>query len=194
VKTATQELGGLDIIIANAAWTKFEDKFGDLDTGLTDDEWDKCWLTNVMHHVQLMRAAAPTFKANPDGGVYLITSSVAAISQSGSSLPYSVTKAAGIQLMKCLAATQGPKVRVNAILPGLLLTEWGLRYSKEDIEDMKENAALKQETLLDDCVEAYVSTAKNSSMTGAAMIVGKYSCSHYPCRADGSTDSGLKIK
>jgi len=128
--------------------------------------------------VQLMRAAAPTFKANPDGGVYLITSSVAAISQSGSSLPYSVTKAAGIQLMKCLAATQGPKVRVNAILPGLLLTEWGLRYSKEDIEDMKEKAALKQETLLDDCVEAYVSTAKNSSMTGAAMIV----------------DSGLKIK
>ena len=26
--------------------------------------------------------------------------------------------------MKCLASTQGPKVRVNAILPGLLLTEW----------------------------------------------------------------------
>ena len=26
--------------------------------------------------------------------------------------------------MKCLAKTQGAKVRVNAILPGLLLTEW----------------------------------------------------------------------
>ena len=26
--------------------------------------------------------------------------------------------------MKCLAATQGPKIRVNAIAPGLLLTEW----------------------------------------------------------------------
>ena len=31
---------------------------------------------------------------------------------------------AGLQLMKCLAATQGPKIRVNAVLPGLLLTEW----------------------------------------------------------------------
>ena len=30
----------------------------------------------------------------------------------------------GLHLMKCLASTQGPKVRVNAILPGLLLTEW----------------------------------------------------------------------
>jgi len=26
--------------------------------------------------------------------------------------------------MKALAATQGPKTRVNAVLPGLLLTEW----------------------------------------------------------------------
>lgn len=29
-----------------------------------------------------------------------------------------------IHLMKCLAKSQGAKVRVNAILPGLLLTEW----------------------------------------------------------------------
>ena len=26
--------------------------------------------------------------------------------------------------MKCLAQTQGEKVRVNAVLPGLLLTDW----------------------------------------------------------------------
>lgn len=26
--------------------------------------------------------------------------------------------------MKCLAATKGPTVRVNAVVPGLLLTEW----------------------------------------------------------------------
>lgn len=39
-------------------------------------------------------------------------------------MAYSVTKAAGIHLMKGLASTQGPKIRVNAILPGLLLTEW----------------------------------------------------------------------
>ena len=30
----------------------------------------------------------------------------------------------GLHLMKCLASTQGPKIRINAILPGLLLTEW----------------------------------------------------------------------
>jgi NAD(P)-dependent dehydrogenase (short-subunit alcohol dehydrogenase family) len=39
-------------------------------------------------------------------------------------MAYSVTKAAGLHLMKCIATTQGPKTRINAILPGLLLTEW----------------------------------------------------------------------
>ncbi len=42
-------------------------------------------------------------------------------------MPYSVTKAAGLHLMKCIATTQGPKVRINAVLPGLLLTDWVCR-------------------------------------------------------------------
>lgn len=58
---------------------------------------------------------------------------------------YSVTKAAGLHLMKCIAATQGSKVRINAVLPGLLLTEWGLKYSDERIKAIKDKAVLKTE-------------------------------------------------
>lgn len=36
--------------------------------------------------------------------------------------------------MKCLAATQGPEVRVNAVLPGLLLTEWVSKDSQDDMQ------------------------------------------------------------
>lgn len=97
--------------------------FGDL-FGNTDEEWDQCWTVNVKAQMQLLRAAAPHFNANPDGGVFLMTSSVAGVKQAGSSMPYSVTKAAGLHLMKCLALTQGPKIRVNAVLPGLMLTDW----------------------------------------------------------------------
>tara|TARA_R110002003_G_scaffold72_9_gene6742 strand:- start:5531 stop:5725 length:195 start_codon:yes stop_codon:yes gene_type:complete len=39
-------------------------------------------------------------------------------------MPYAVTKAAQLQLVKCLAVSVGPKIRVNTVLPGLLLTEW----------------------------------------------------------------------
>jgi len=72
----------------------------------------------------LLREAMPTFNENPDGGVFIITSSIAGTSLAGSSMAYSVTKAAQLHLMRCLANTQGRKVRVNAVLPGLLLTEW----------------------------------------------------------------------
>ncbi|KAL8721121.1 MAG: hypothetical protein Q9225_002144 [Loekoesia sp. 1 TL-2023] len=63
-------------------------------------------------------------------------------------MAYAVSKAAGLQLMKCLATTQGPKVRVNAVLPGLLLTEWGQRFSPEQIQGVKDKALLKKEVSL----------------------------------------------
>lgn len=68
--------------------------------------------------------------------------------------------------MKCLAATQGPKVRVNAVLPGILLTEWGQRFGPERLQSIKDKALLKKETDLDDCADAFIAAAKNSSMTG----------------------------
>ncbi|KAK7522220.1 short chain dehydrogenase/reductase [Phyllosticta citriasiana] len=169
VERARSELGGLDVVVANAGYTKFS-QFGDLNA-LSEDDWDKCWAVNVKGKVALLRAALPTFNANAEGGVFLITGSVAAVQQSGSSMAYSVTKAAQLHLMKCLAATQGDKVRVNAVLPGLLLTEWGEKYPPETIEAMKEKAALKSVTDLQDCADAYVMLVKNTSITGAKIQV-----------------------
>ncbi|KIW82562.1 hypothetical protein Z517_05589 [Fonsecaea pedrosoi CBS 271.37] len=143
VKESVEQLGGLDIIINNAGWTRFTN-FGDI-YDMSHAEWDKCWATNVMSHLVLMQEAAPIFNKNPDGGVFIISSSVAGISCGGSSMAYSTSKAAGLHLMKCLASTQGPKIRINAVLPGLLLTEWGLKFSEERIQAVKNSAALKQE-------------------------------------------------
>ncbi|KAH8893575.1 NAD(P)-binding protein [Thozetella sp. PMI_491] len=174
VKETVEKLGGLDILIANAGWTKFSD-FKDLNS-LSLDEWNKCWATNTLSHLQLMQHAGPIFNANPEGGVYLITSSIAGCTQSGSSMAYSVTKAAGLHLMKCLAATQGPKLRINAILPGQLLTEWasffrGLRFTEEQLAEEKNESILKHETYLDDCADTYIMAAKNNSMTGQQIAI-----------------------
>lgn len=46
-------------------------------------------------------------------------------------MPYAVTKAAQFQLVKCLAVTVGPEIRVNTVLPGLLLTEWVSHYPSQ---------------------------------------------------------------
>lgn len=37
----------------------------------------KCWAVNTLAHLQLMQAAGPIFNANPEGGVYILTSSIA---------------------------------------------------------------------------------------------------------------------
>lgn len=75
VKETVEALGGLDVIVANAGWTRFAD-FTNLND-LSLDEWNKCWACNVMSHLQLLQAAGPVFNANEEGGSYIITSSVA---------------------------------------------------------------------------------------------------------------------
>ncbi|KAL1797243.1 hypothetical protein ACET3X_003849 [Alternaria dauci] len=164
VRETIEQLGGLDVVLANAGWTRFAE-WQDLES-MSEEEWDKCWSANVKVPKAILSEARATFDANPDGGLMITTGSIAGIGQGGSSMPYSVTKAAQLQLVKCLAVTVGPKIRVNTVLPGLLLTEWGLKYPKEKIEELKNAAALKHETFLDDCVSAFVMLAKNTSMTG----------------------------
>ncbi|KAI1923407.1 hypothetical protein LOZ58_004726 [Ophidiomyces ophidiicola] len=169
VKQTIEQLGGLDIIISNAGWTKMSN-FPDLDA-LTDDEWDKCWSTNVKANLHLFRAAKPTMDANPEGGSFIVTSSTAGVTPGGSSMAYSVSKAAGLHLMKALASTQGTKIRVNAVLPGLILTEWGQRFPKEAVEMYENRVALKRVPSVDDCADIFPAIAKNSSMTGQQIPV-----------------------
>ncbi|KAL7273100.1 hypothetical protein RUND412_004059 [Rhizina undulata] len=169
VQEGIKALGGLDVIISNAGWTKISN-FSDL-YALNEEEWDKCWAVNVKANMHLLRAALPTFNANPEGGALLITSSVAASNPSGSAIAYSVTKAAGLHLMRCLAQSQGPKIRVNAIQPGLLLTEWGQQFPKERIEAMTQACKLKKVPTIEECAEAFVFMAKSPGMTGSAVKI-----------------------
>ncbi|MCJ1299270.1 hypothetical protein MMC08_002062 [Hypocenomyce scalaris] len=164
IKESISGLGGLDIIIANAGWTKISD-FGDLHA-LSEADWDKCWAVNCKGNMHLLREALPTLNANAEGGVFLMTSSVAGVAPAGSAMAYAVSKAAGLHLMKCLASTQGPKIRINAVLPGLLMTEWGAQFSSERVKAMEDRAVLKKVTGLEDTADAFVAAAKNSSMTG----------------------------
>ncbi|KFX95562.1 hypothetical protein V490_03791 [Pseudogymnoascus sp. VKM F-3557] len=169
VEESIKELGGLDVIISNAGWTRFS-SIPDLHA-TTASDWDTCFAVNVKAQNYLLRTALPTFNANPDGGAFIMTSSIAGMAVSGSSLPYCVTKAAQLQLMRVFAASQGPKVRCNAVCPGLLLTEWGQKYPPSAIKFLEEKAYLKKVTDLEDCAQSFVDTARNSSMTGQKIVV-----------------------
>ncbi|KAL9079298.1 MAG: hypothetical protein Q9157_001821 [Trypethelium eluteriae] len=169
VQTTIKELGGLDVMISNAGNTKIA-PFGDL-YALTEEDWDYAWNILTKANVFLLQEALPTFKANPDGGVFLIMDSLAGLITNGSSMAYSVTRAATLHLMQCLAQTQGPKVRVNAVCPGLVSTERTAVFTPEQTKGYEEMAVLKRITKIEEAADAFVFLAKNGGVTGERIRV-----------------------
>lgn len=75
-----------------------------------------------------------------------------------------------IHLIKFLAKTQGPKIRLHAVCPGLLLTEWGKKFPQDKIDVAKLRSPIGQITDVDECAAQYVLLSKLATSTGS--IVG----------------------
>lgn len=167
VSEATGILGGLDLLIHNAATTEFI-PFPDLDA-VTEDIWDRLMAVNTRSAFFLAQAAAPHLRQRR--GQMITTSSIAGLGTGGSSLPYCVSKAALIHLSRCLAAALAPDVRVNTVAPGLLKTRWVSGFRDEQLETMEHKALLKRSTDVADAAAVFVMLAKNESITGQVITV-----------------------
>ena len=126
--------GRADVLVNNAGTTKFV-AMKNLE-GLSADDFQAIYAVNVIGAYQLSRAFAPLLQA-PPGGAIVNISSVASIMGRGSSLAYMASKGALNALTVGLARALGPQIRVNAIAPGFVDSEWlkaGLgeeRYAKQ---------------------------------------------------------------
>lgn len=113
--------GRLDILINAAGYTK-PVPHADLDA-LTDELIDRMLQVNWRGQFATIRTFAPMLKASGDGLVVSI-SSIAAFTAIGSSIAYCAAKA-GIDVMtKALARVLAPEVRVLAVSPGVVDTEF----------------------------------------------------------------------
>lgn len=170
IKETVDMMGRLDVVVSNAGWTRMTN-FTNLDEQLLEEDWDKCYNLNVKSHLWILAAAKPYLEATEDGGSFTTIASLAGVRPSGSSLPYSVSKAAQIHLMKGLALICGPKIRCNAVSPGLMLTEWGQRFSEDVISAYAEKGMLKSLPTVEDVAEQVRTLATNKSVTGQNVIV-----------------------
>ncbi|HZT44078.1 MAG TPA: SDR family oxidoreductase [Chthonomonadaceae bacterium] len=168
VREVTAAFGRLDLLIHNAATTRFI-PFADLNA-VDEATWDEMFALNTRAAFFLARAAAPVLRES-GGGQIITTSSVAGLSPGGSSLPYCVSKAALIHLTRCLAVALAPNIRVNSVAPGLLMTRWVAGYSEERLQAINEKALLKKPTDLADVAAVFVMLARNSSITGQVIVV-----------------------
>ena len=120
VARTVAELGGLDVLVNNAGTTRFIDHT-DL-SAATGEVWDEIMGVNVKGTFFCCREAMPHLAGR--GGCIVNVTSVAGLQGHGSSIPYAASKAAANCLTKSLARAFGPKVRVNAVAPGPVLTRW----------------------------------------------------------------------
>jgi 3-oxoacyl-[acyl-carrier protein] reductase len=123
VNEGAELLGRLDVLVNNAGVTRFI-PFPDLDA-VTPDDWDSLYKINVESVFFCSRAAAKIMQKQEQGGSIVNLSSISGMMARGSSIPYSVSKAAIIHLTKCLAQVLAPKIRVNSVSPGVIHhTRW----------------------------------------------------------------------
>ena len=110
--------GRIDIVVANAASNPY---YGPL-TGISDEAFDKIFASNVKSVLWLAAMTLPQMKS---GGSFIVVGSIGGLLANTVIGAYGVSKAAGHHLVRNLAAEWGPKnVRVNAIAPGLIKTEF----------------------------------------------------------------------
>ena len=116
VATAAAELGGLDILVNNAARQISRDSLEDI----RSEEFDETFKTNVYAMFWITKAALPWLRP---GSSIINTSSVVAYESSEHLLDYAATKAAITIFTKGLAKQLAPKgIRVNAVAPGPIWT------------------------------------------------------------------------
>jgi NAD(P)-dependent dehydrogenase (short-subunit alcohol dehydrogenase family) len=116
VNRAFNELGGLDILVNNAAFQMTHESIEEF----TPEEWDKTFKTNIHAMFYLCRAALPRMK---EGSTIINTTSVQAYQPSPNLLAYATTKGAIVTFTKALSGLGIKKgIRVNAVAPGPVWT------------------------------------------------------------------------
>jgi 3-oxoacyl-[acyl-carrier protein] reductase len=168
VAEASRAFGRLDVLVNNAGTTSFI-PHADLEK-VTHEDWTRILDVNLIGPFQCTRAARELLRED-GGGEVVMTSSIAGLIGTGSSIPYCASKAGLNNLTVTLARIMGPEVRVNAVAPGFIDGEWlqqGLGDAYEPVKAaMQGKSPLGQVVTPDDVAAAILAL-----ITGPDLITG----------------------
>lgn len=141
VRITVATFGRLDVVASNSGWTRITN-FDDMDENSDEDLWSKTYRFNVTAHFWLMKVVKPHLEATK--GAFVTTASLAGVVPGGSSLPYAISKAAQIYLVKTLSKVCAPHIRVNSVSLSLMLIDWGLQFLEDQQLAQAEGSRLKR--------------------------------------------------
>lgn len=163
-----EKYGKIDVLVNNAGIS--QDK---LFTDITDEEWEKMMSVNVTGVFNCTRATLKHMIWEKSGKIINISSMWGVVGGS-CEVHYSTSKAAVIGMTKALAKEVGPSnITVNAIAPGVILTDMSLYYGDEVLEELRQETPLMKNGQPEDIANMalYLASDKADFITGQVFNV-----------------------
>lgn len=176
VKRTVDELGGLNVLVNNAAYQMAQQKFEDV----TEEQFRRTFETNIFGYFYMAQAALPHLS---EGDTIINTGSIVGLVGHPMLVDYTATKGAIHAFTKSLALSLGERgIRVNCVVPGPVWTpNIPGTMPIEEVENFGHEVALKRPGQPEELAPVYVLLASSdgSFMTGSLVEVtgGKLSSS-----------------
>ena len=166
VKAAFSQIGDVDILVNNAGICYYG-----LMSQMTGAQWDRIFNVNVKGIFHCVNAAMPAFLRKQRGCIINV-SSMWGRTGASCEAAYSATKGAVIALTKALAKELGPSgIRVNAVAPGVILTDMCAGVSQDILEEMAQEAPVGRNGTPMDVARAMEYLAEAEFVTGHILNV-----------------------
>ena len=166
VRQVFRRIGDVDILINNAGICYYG-----LMSMMPERDWDRIFAVNVKGIYHCVNAAMPSFLQKQKGCVINVTSMWGRVGASCEAA-YSATKGAVIALTKALAKELGPSgIRVNAVAPGVILTDMCAGVDPEILNDMAREAPVGRNGTPMDVAQAMEYLANADFVTGHILNV-----------------------
>ncbi len=167
VQEVVTTMGRLDILVNNAGITQLVPT-RDLE-GMTEELWDRILAVNVKGTFFCSRAAIAAMRSH-NGGQIVNVASDSAFTGQGSSIAYTASKAAVVNMTRALALSEAPEIRVNAVAPGVAETRW-IEGMEEFADEYRRKNPLQRLGRPEDVAEAILGLVVNDFITGHTLVV-----------------------
>lgn len=166
VREAVACWGRLDLLVNNAGISRVV-PHGDLHAA-TPEIWRELHEVNVIAPFRLIAEAQPALEAA--GGCVVNVSSHAGVRPKGASIPYAASKAALNHMTRLLALSLAPRIRVNAVAPGLVDTPLTADWTAAQAL-WRERSPMRRAAQPQDIAQAVALLAASGYMTGEILLL-----------------------
>lgn len=171
-RRTVDELGGLDVLVNNAAFQLHVSRFEDL----TEAHFDLTVKTNLYGYFHMAQACVPHMR---EGGAIVNSGSVTGLMGNSTVVDYSMTKGGIHALTRALSGLLAARgIRVNAVAPGPVWTPLNPADNPDTIESFGCNTRMKRPAQPEEVAPAYLFLASpqmSSFITGEVLpVIGGY--------------------